>query len=621
MTDVKTKKTQLVFSGGGAKGIAYVGVYQALHDAQVMDNVGEVSGISAGSIMATMVAFGVDPNQVRQELFQHNLSNLLGQRSRNKQPHALRFLSRDGQPIIEFVDRILKAHLLSYFESQAAQLSELPEEHPIKMLSTRLVDPNTHTPITFKDLKNLHTYDDKKFKRLYIAACDVNKQLIPYNDSATPTTSIAEACRASAAIPGILTPHRDHNDRAQFDGGLNTNFLTEHLADSVDSEPQDRLIFAFAASTQPGKQLDHVQQIIHSSRWHETIDFAILKNLIQETLDDFKSQDKFDRRASFQDRLLEKIKKHPELPFKAYQQLLGLEKSLLPERLITMLIATRVGDATENENRAQTITDIYQNACAENYIKQFKIKFKHQCSERFVKNMGIQGQSLALYKRDDAIKLHRDALHVVNVQIGNVTTTNFRLANRRKHQLAQTAYVNTMMHLRNYGRIEEEHSMDRIIPAFYSCSKLLSFNSSTHRWISALKSQKPNNAYVELNQFRCIFPEHRLSKVLLLIENYQQQRISKLEFTEQLYILTFEHSHFLARSQSLGATFYRTSSLKKHLKSMTDEEKSRIFLSDPLVKNSRLSQVLSAIRDIERFIHPGDQRLDAETTSSSLPRS
>lgn len=87
------QKLNLVFSGGGARGVAYVGAYAALQDAQVMDQVQKVSGISAGSIMATMVALGVKPELVREKLFQQDFPSLLGERTRRRQPFSVRFIS------------------------------------------------------------------------------------------------------------------------------------------------------------------------------------------------------------------------------------------------------------------------------------------------------------------------------------------------------------------------------------------------------------------------------------------------------------------------------------------------------------------------------------------------
>src|SRR5947208_12131217 len=48
----------LVFQGGGVKGIAYVGVLDALERAGVLSTVTHVAGTSAGAITAALVACG-----------------------------------------------------------------------------------------------------------------------------------------------------------------------------------------------------------------------------------------------------------------------------------------------------------------------------------------------------------------------------------------------------------------------------------------------------------------------------------------------------------------------------------------------------------------------------------
>ena len=52
----KILPTNLVFSGGGVKGIAYLGVMQALYKLDFIKNIKNVAGASAGSITALLIA-------------------------------------------------------------------------------------------------------------------------------------------------------------------------------------------------------------------------------------------------------------------------------------------------------------------------------------------------------------------------------------------------------------------------------------------------------------------------------------------------------------------------------------------------------------------------------------
>lgn len=57
--------TNLVFEGGGVKGVAYVGALEVLESAGILAQVNAVAGTSAGAITATLVALGQTPQQLR----------------------------------------------------------------------------------------------------------------------------------------------------------------------------------------------------------------------------------------------------------------------------------------------------------------------------------------------------------------------------------------------------------------------------------------------------------------------------------------------------------------------------------------------------------------------------
>jgi predicted acylesterase/phospholipase RssA len=58
--------TRGVFEGGGAKGILYVGALEGMLRRKLWFS--EVAGASAGAIVATLVASGMEPRQMRSEM-------------------------------------------------------------------------------------------------------------------------------------------------------------------------------------------------------------------------------------------------------------------------------------------------------------------------------------------------------------------------------------------------------------------------------------------------------------------------------------------------------------------------------------------------------------------------
>ena len=69
----------LVFEGGGAKGLAFVGALRALEERNVKP--GRLMGTSAGAFMATLVAAGFSADKLEEVLFQRlpNVADKLNQ--------------------------------------------------------------------------------------------------------------------------------------------------------------------------------------------------------------------------------------------------------------------------------------------------------------------------------------------------------------------------------------------------------------------------------------------------------------------------------------------------------------------------------------------------------------
>ena len=67
----------LIFEGGGVKGIAYIGAMKVLEEKGVMENVLRVGGTSAGAINATLVALGFTNDEQRGILQKLDFNNFM----------------------------------------------------------------------------------------------------------------------------------------------------------------------------------------------------------------------------------------------------------------------------------------------------------------------------------------------------------------------------------------------------------------------------------------------------------------------------------------------------------------------------------------------------------------
>ena len=69
-------KIGLALSGGGAKGIAHIGVLEALKDNGI--TVDYISGTSSGSLVAGLYAAGYTPNEILRLVNEYKAINAIG---------------------------------------------------------------------------------------------------------------------------------------------------------------------------------------------------------------------------------------------------------------------------------------------------------------------------------------------------------------------------------------------------------------------------------------------------------------------------------------------------------------------------------------------------------------
>ncbi len=67
----------LVFEGGGVKGIAYVGALEVLDREGILKDVKRVAGTSAGAMMAVLVGLRYSAEEVRNILWKLNFKNFM----------------------------------------------------------------------------------------------------------------------------------------------------------------------------------------------------------------------------------------------------------------------------------------------------------------------------------------------------------------------------------------------------------------------------------------------------------------------------------------------------------------------------------------------------------------
>ncbi|MCZ6669954.1 MAG: patatin-like phospholipase family protein [Acidobacteria bacterium] len=185
----------LVFEGGGVKGIAYVGALQALKKRGILENIRRVGGTSAGAINAVLLGLNYTPAETRKILASLDFRNFLD----------------DSWGIVRDLRRLRRQfgwYKGDYFRAWIA----------------RRIEKKTGNPdSTFQDLQ-----DQKPaapFRDIYLVATNLSTGFAEtFSHEHTPETCVADAVRISMSIPLFFAAKRSVRGDLYVDGGLLNNY-------------------------------------------------------------------------------------------------------------------------------------------------------------------------------------------------------------------------------------------------------------------------------------------------------------------------------------------------------------------------------------------------------------
>jgi VPS inhibitor protein D len=268
------KHRGLVLSGGGAKGIGYVGMLQALYESESIQQFTHISGASSGALSASFIAAGMSPKNYTCLALELDLPKLLdnegfgvraaGNRLRNilEIIYMLQIKEHmEGMPEfksevdlknysilkhkIQLYESVLKQKNLSITSFQdviklsknRAQLRLL--DQAFKLLPEEIVGlqgKKIETPrITFGDLERLKSILplDKQhiIKKLSVVTTNqTRRKLETFNvDNGNGDQSIAAIVQQSGAHPALFAPAKNAHGDSIADGGILDNMPIEAL--------------------------------------------------------------------------------------------------------------------------------------------------------------------------------------------------------------------------------------------------------------------------------------------------------------------------------------------------------------------------------------------------------
>ncbi|MBI2967485.1 MAG: patatin-like phospholipase family protein [Bacteroidetes bacterium] len=197
----------LVFEGGGIRGIAYGGVALELEKRGVLKDIKRVCGTSVGAICATFIALGYTPEEAIPVLYELNIKSFA-----------------DGKPGFPMGFIRLFARF-GWYKGNRIE----------KWMGKIIADKTGKADLTFEELHN-RSLSDSRFKDLYITATNLSLQRLEILSYETyPKMEIRTAVRISAGIPiffgGVFIspdgkPAKKGGDSVyvMIDGGITGNF-------------------------------------------------------------------------------------------------------------------------------------------------------------------------------------------------------------------------------------------------------------------------------------------------------------------------------------------------------------------------------------------------------------
>lgn len=193
-------KIGLVLSGGGALGYAHIGALQVLEEAGIRPDY--IGGTSMGSIVGGLYAAGYPADSLEKMLRSTPIESILADD-----------IGRNNQRIY---DKIYNEHYLI-----GLSLKNFSPQLPTGLSDgQRLRDLFSHWTA------HVHGIDD--FSRLPIPFLCVGTDIVTGEAVLLEEGNLADALRASAALPGALTPHTI-GEHTLTDGGVSNNYPAEEI--------------------------------------------------------------------------------------------------------------------------------------------------------------------------------------------------------------------------------------------------------------------------------------------------------------------------------------------------------------------------------------------------------
>ena len=191
----------LVFEGGGVKGIAYVGALEKLDERGILQNIERVAGTSAGAMVAVLVGLGYTAKDISDILWDINFQNFMD----------------SSWGYIRDINRLINDY--GWYKGDFFR----------NLMGGYIKDKTGDSETTFGQLEAMRK-KGKPFRDIHLIGADLSTGYSKvFNAATTPDVKIADAARISMSIPLFFAAVKGVNgdDHVYVDGGLLDNFAVK----------------------------------------------------------------------------------------------------------------------------------------------------------------------------------------------------------------------------------------------------------------------------------------------------------------------------------------------------------------------------------------------------------
>jgi len=187
----------LVFEGGGVKGIAYAGAAKVMDEKNIINKLTRVAGTSAGAITAALLSVGATWQDIKE---------IVGGTDFNQ------FMD-DSWGFVRDTKRLLDEY--GWFKGDAFS----------KWMKKQLFSLTGKRNLTFADLEDLRKDNPDKFRSLYVVGSNLSLSVPEkFSHEDTPDINIWYAVRISMSIPLFFAAVEESDGDILVDGGVTWNY-------------------------------------------------------------------------------------------------------------------------------------------------------------------------------------------------------------------------------------------------------------------------------------------------------------------------------------------------------------------------------------------------------------